>query len=188
MSEDPRKWWTREGHSRNSSIASIFTNAIGTATCHICVPNDNYAGIDAMQKHCQKLSSVDCPPHFCKIVETKNCIWKDTETGTKAGRRLEPPTTAGPLTPPTSAVTSTPKHHCGTEYTGTLRTTESGKTCQLWSQSGARSTVHLGAHNFCRNPAENPGDRPWCYTTDPNTRWEYCNTPGCGKTLKQLHD
>lgn len=68
---------------------------------------------------------------------------------------------------------------CGSDYTGTLSTTENGKTCQLWSLSDAPSTAHLGKHNFCRNPAENPGDRPWCYTTDPNTRWEYCNTPGC---------
>ena len=28
------------------------------------------------------------------------------------------------------------------------------------------------SHNFCANP---DGDStPWCYTTDPNKRWEYC--------------
>jgi len=30
--------------------------------------------------------------------------------------------------------------------------------------------------NFCRNPSSaSSGDTIWCYTTDPNTRWEYCN-------------
>ena len=37
--------------------------------------------------------------------------------------------------------------------------------------------------NFCRNP---DGDRtPWCYTTDPQTRWEYCNLAKCG-TIQQV--
>ena len=22
-------------------------------------------------------------------------------------------------------------------------------------------------------------DRAWCYTTDPDSRWEYCNVPHC---------
>ncbi|CAG5928438.1 unnamed protein product [Menidia menidia] len=31
--------------------------------------------------------------------------------------------------------------------------------------------------NLCRNP---DGDRaPWCYTTDPKVRWEYCNLEKC---------
>lgn len=32
--------------------------------------------------------------------------------------------------------------------------------------------------NFCRNPDGDSGG-PWCYTTDPNTRWEHCNVPNC---------
>eukprot|EP00731_Ephydatia_muelleri_P012542 Em0006g1436a len=32
---------------------------------------------------------------------------------------------------------------------------------------------------FCRNPG-GLGERPWCYTTDPQTRWEHCNIPKCG--------
>ena len=34
----------------------------------------------------------------------------------------------------------------------------------------------LGDHNYCRNPdGEDQG--AWCYTTDPNHRWEYCACP-----------
>ena len=33
-------------------------------------------------------------------------------------------------------------------------------------------------HNYCRNPT--PGtDRVWCYTTDPEERWDYCDVPFC---------
>lgn len=31
--------------------------------------------------------------------------------------------------------------------------------------------------NYCRNPDNER--QPWCYTTDPNTRWEYCQVPSC---------
>lgn len=33
--------------------------------------------------------------------------------------------------------------------------------------------------NYCRNPDGEP--RPWCFTTDPNKRWEYCDIPRCSK-------
>lgn len=33
------------------------------------------------------------------------------------------------------------------------------------------------SRNWCRNP---DGDQaPWCYTTDPTVRWEYCNLEKC---------
>ena len=38
------------------------------------------------------------------------------------------------------------------------------------------------AGNSCRNPESGP--RPWCYTMDPKTRWEYCRIPPCaGQTF-----
>ncbi len=40
---------------------------------------------------------------------------------------------------------------------------------------------HVGkalGDNYCRNP--NNDVRPWCYTMDKNTPWEYCNISVCG--------
>uniref|UniRef100_A0A3B4FR58 Kringle domain-containing protein n=1 Tax=Pundamilia nyererei TaxID=303518 RepID=A0A3B4FR58_9CICH len=71
----------------------------------------------------------------------------------------------------------------GIDHRGTKSITRSGKVCQRWNQ-----TTHMMyciqqpspslESNFCRNPDE-LSDGPWCYTTDPNTRWEYCDISSC---------
>ena len=42
--------------------------------------------------------------------------------------------------------------------------------------------------NYCRNPIDDEGSPiqsggPWCFTTDTNVEWEYCNVPMCGGCL-----
>ena len=32
--------------------------------------------------------------------------------------------------------------------------------------------------NYCRNP-DSDDSGPWCYTTDPDKRYDYCNIPEC---------
>jgi hypothetical protein len=88
--------------------------------------------------------------------------------------------------------TPTPAHGCyvsedGQEYNGTASETEDHKTCQNWSLDTPQSHGFngVGDHNHCRNPnGDEP--RPWCYTTDPNDRWDYCYLPRCGTTLDFL--
>merc|ERR1711971_790463 len=69
----------------------------------------------------------------------------------------------------------------GKKYKGGKRTTKSGRTFQHWCSSAPhrhhQESPDLEA-NFCRNPDNEP-DGPWCYTTDPNKRWEYCGVPTC---------
>jgi hypothetical protein len=40
------------------------------------------------------------------------------------------------------------------------------------------------AKNYCRNP-QNSAQRPWCFTTDRNKRWEYCDIPKCIPGIEQ---
>ena len=69
--------------------------------------------------------------------------------------------------------------------------TKSKRLCQLWSSQTPHkhpmlpsiySTELFNAGYSCRNPG-GLGERPWCYTTDGNLRWEYCDIRPCGKCI-----
>ena len=76
-----------------------------------------------------------------------------------------------------------------TAYFGKLSVTANGRQCQAWSAKyphdhnfdkdslfpadGSVST----AMNYCRDP--NNEGRIWCFTTDPDVIWEYCNFLPC---------
>ena len=83
----------------------------------------------------------------------------------------------------------------GRGYNGTMNITRSGKTCQCWSEQAPHQFILsskqypeiAGGHNYCRNPGSRAPKGPWCFTTDPNTRWEYCNVPKCGKIFNKTN-
>ena len=74
-------------------------------------------------------------------------------------------------------------------FNGTVAVTKTGKTCQTWGDPVNPEQPHKHVptdmndydkkpHNYCRNP-EGDLSGTWCYTTDPNTRWEYCSVKKC---------
>uniref|UniRef100_A0A8C7ISC8 Hepatocyte growth factor a n=1 Tax=Oncorhynchus kisutch TaxID=8019 RepID=A0A8C7ISC8_ONCKI len=75
----------------------------------------------------------------------------------------------------------------GEDYKGPMDHTESGKECQRWDSSKPHRHPYQPKKypdkglndNYCRNPDNRL--RPWCYTMDPQTPWEYCNISVCGE-------
>lgn len=76
----------------------------------------------------------------------------------------------------------------GQNFNASVSVTEKGLVCQAWNST----TPHFhilspkdhpeigGGHNYCRNPGGQKV-KPWCFTTDENTEFDYCNIPRCGK-------
>ncbi|XP_075409978.1 plasminogen isoform X2 [Tenrec ecaudatus] len=76
--------------------------------------------------------------------------------------------------------------HCsGENYQGKISRTMSGLDCQAWNSQSPHAHGYIPSKfprknlkmNYCRNPDGEP--RPWCFTTDPNKRWEFCNISRC---------
>ncbi|EMP34804.1 Hepatocyte growth factor [Chelonia mydas] len=82
----------------------------------------------------------------------------------------------------------------GESYRGPMDHTESGKECQRWDlQRPHRHKFRPERYpdkgfddNYCRNPDGKP--RPWCYTLDPDTPWEFCAIKTCAQTIVNITD
>ena len=62
---------------------------------------------------------------------------------------------------------------------GSVTSSESGSTCQQWSNSTYMTELFPGlvkSKNYCCNPG-GLGTRPWCFTD--KGRMEYCSVPQC---------
>jgi len=82
----------------------------------------------------------------------------------------------------------------GRDYAGTVYVTKYGKECQKWSVNTPHSVPSKytddkfpdgsreAANNYCRNP-DSSYLGLWCYTTDPDTNWQDCDIPLCGKSV-----
>ncbi|XP_066298374.1 plasminogen-like isoform X2 [Branchiostoma lanceolatum] len=79
----------------------------------------------------------------------------------------------------------------GSSYRGEVAVTSSGIPCQKWNSQVPHSHLFMPqihpdsglTENYCRNPADDV--RPWCLTTDPDVRWEYCDVPRCENTTER---
>lgn len=136
--------------------------------------------------------SIDLCKHSDWLVH--NC--DHTEDAGVTCDNVERITTKVTLAPKTSPVPSTKApvdtvEDClqsGVPYKGKIAETENGFECQQWKLNTPHLHKHhndsafpdgsvAGAENYCRTPDNDA--QPWCYTTDPDERWGYCNIPIC---------
>ena len=69
-----------------------------------------------------------------------------------------------------------------------MSVTEKGLVCQRWNSSDPHHHIIstedypelAGGHNFCRNPGGKK-KKPWCFTTDADTKFDFCDVPSCGE-------
>merc|ERR1719450_1216760 len=113
--------------------------------------------------------------------ETIACVAKPSTDDGPSPTPSPQPTTQAPEPEPTPGCDESMSGN-GQDYRGCQRTTRTGRTCQKWTSNEPHSHsfkpeyypgMGLGDHNKCRNP---DGDQTiWCYTTDPDYSWDYCD-------------
>nr|XP_039268897.1 uncharacterized protein LOC120343914 isoform X27 [Styela clava] len=136
-----------------------------------------------------------CSIRVCQVQTTTqprttatNAIFKYSTTTYSVVTTSQPQTTATSIAFESTAVTSDicyTTSDAGASYRGLVAVTKSGKTCQQWDfqwpheHSRTKDNYPLSGleSNYCRNP--DGEEAPWCYTTDIDSRWEYCPIPKC---------
>ncbi|KAH0622431.1 hypothetical protein JD844_024733 [Phrynosoma platyrhinos] len=158
----------------------------------------------APHKHARTPENYPCKhggleENYCRNPDGETMPWCYTTDSNKRWEYCDIPscdgpaavTAAPPVIPPQAPSVEDCFEGTGTNYRGTMALTVSGKKCQAWSSMIPHRHTKTPAafpdadlrRNYCRNP---DGDRaPWCYTTDPRTRWEFCNLQKCVEIVQQ---
>ncbi|VDI72691.1 chitin synthase [Mytilus galloprovincialis] len=72
----------------------------------------------------------------------------------------------------------------GYEYNGKIHETKNKFTCQEWAKDDPHShRFNNLPENYCRNPDQDV--EPWCFTTDPNKVYDFCDIPFCTTPAKE---
>ena len=165
-----------------------------------CIPTDGavYTGntnTTAEGRTCQ-MWSVNSPHNhsltgigehnYCRSPNGDEQVWCYTKDPRKRWEYCNVPVCAT-KTQSAEEIGCVPEFPDGTAYTGHLNTTASGRTCQMWSVDNPHihNFASVGEHNYCRDVA---GIGFFCYTTDPETRYENCNVPVCGVPTQTVED
>ena len=91
-------------------------------------------------------------------------------------------------------------NHCyygkSENYQGTVSETVNGTRCQRWdAQSPTPHAAGVVASEFmdnklpdnhCRTLLHTDYPQPWCFTTDPNNRWGFCNVSKCEREFSNV--
>ncbi|XP_061603827.1 muscle, skeletal receptor tyrosine-protein kinase [Phyllopteryx taeniolatus] len=199
-----QSWWTElEG------LSILCGPAVRSLLCHNAFPDCNPSGLGPAPKpvcreHCLAVKELYCHKEWL-ILEGSMSVQPGhygSATDSHSPRLLLPKCQALPSVHSdpdactrvpfvdinTDQITTTCYHDRGRFYQGSMNVTRSAIPCQPWDRQVPhqhRLSVDAipelkNSDNNCRNPA-GISDKPWCYTSNPNIRWEYCAVPQCGE-------
>ncbi|XP_028399014.1 uncharacterized protein LOC114522512 [Dendronephthya gigantea] len=184
-----------ERHLSPQNVSDECANQMRFIGCYFMFPScDRTTGTLKPRQICKETCL-----HFLRECSVYFNAWKDIHLSGSPGDKdllnclKQPSVTAGDNVECIAYARnkSSESHDClflnGSSYNGNISVTASGIPCQSWTeQCPHRHTMNTtysylnNAKNYCRNP-QNSGKRPWCFTTDRNKRWEYCDIPKCIK-------
>ncbi|XP_034751625.1 muscle, skeletal receptor tyrosine-protein kinase [Etheostoma cragini] len=201
-----QSWWTElEG------LSMLCSPAVRSLLCHSSFPDCNPSGLGPAPKpvcreHCLAVKELYCHKEWL-VLEGSSSVqpgFYSSVPGSHSPISLLPNCQALPSlrTDPDACthvpfvdikqdeITTTCYKDRGRFYQGSVNMTRSGIPCQSWSQQiphQHRLSVNvipelMNSDNHCRNPG-GISDKPWCYTSNPNIRWEYCAVPPCGEII-----
>ncbi|XP_054612206.1 muscle, skeletal receptor tyrosine-protein kinase [Dunckerocampus dactyliophorus] len=199
-----QSWWTElEG------LSMLCGPAVRSLLCHTSFPDCNPSGLGPAPKpvcreHCLAVKELYCHKEWLMLegsMSVRPGLFGSV-TDSHAPSLLLPKCQALPslhsdpdacthvpfVDIKTDEVTTTCYNGRGRFYQGNNNVTRSGIPCQPWNQQVPhqhRLSVDAipelrNSENHCRNPG-GISDKPWCYTSNPNIRWEYCAVQQCGQ-------
>nr|XP_054600181.1 muscle, skeletal receptor tyrosine-protein kinase isoform X2 [Nothobranchius furzeri] len=209
--EDMQEYLVQSWWAELEGLSGLCSPAVRSLLCHSSFPDCNPSGLGPAPKpvcreHCLAVKELYCHKEWL-VLEGTGSIHAgllSSVTRSHSSVSLLPSCQVLPsLRSSPSActyipfvdlkkdqITTTCYNDRGRFYQGSVNHTRSGKPCQPWSQQVPhqhRLSVDvipelMNSENHCRNPG-GISDKPWCYTSDPNIRWEYCAVPQCGETV-----
>jgi len=128
--------------------------------------------------------------HPCSLPATTTTATTNTAYPVEQG-----PSTTNSITTTTTVTSTLPPGGCPEtaakpwDYRGCQNHTQSGRTCQRWDVQSPHTHVKTPENsepwwNLTKNYCRSPGlyAHFWCYTTDPEKRWEYCYPKTCDES------
>lgn len=202
--EDMQEYLVQSWWAELEGLSMVCSPALRSLICHTSFPDCNPSGLGPAPKpvcreHCLAVRELYCHKEWLLLLEGSSY---SSVTGSHTPSSLLPNCQTLPslLTDPDACthvpfvdikkdhITTTCYNDRGRFYQGSINVTRSGIPCQPWNQQVPhqhRLSVDVipelkNSDNHCRNPG-GISDKPWCYTSNPNIRWEYCAVPQCGE-------
>ncbi|XP_016295720.1 muscle, skeletal receptor tyrosine protein kinase-like isoform X2 [Sinocyclocheilus anshuiensis] len=199
--EDAQEYLAQSAWGELDGVSSFCRPAARSLLCHATFQDCNPSGLGPAPKpicreHCVAVKELYCYKEWRSAEESSHRGFPHSitlpECTSLPSRQADPSScTVVPYVDINKdQVTTTCYNDKGRFYQGTHNMTASSIPCQRWNQQDPhqhRLSVDVipelrNAENYCRNPGGESA-RPWCYTTNPNVRWEYCLVPKCGEVM-----